>query len=54
MPDNLAATYPQDMSNSQNDRHLGQHSQVRSDITVDRRSKLKRRNRVLGKGNAKN
>ena len=40
--DNLERTYPQDMSNPQNDRQLGQHSQVRNNIMADRMSKLKR------------
>ena len=49
--DNLERTHSQDMSNPQNDRPLGQHSQARSKITVDRIIKLKTEMDHLGKGN---
>ena len=48
--DNLEGTYLQDMLNPWNDRQLGQHSQVRSDKTVDRMSKLKREMDYLERG----
>ena len=38
------------MSNPQNNRQMGQHSQARNDIMVDRMSKLKRDMEYFGWG----